>query len=108
MGRYSKEIALAKKMALAGIDSSTLSTGDLVSIFRKILEQKIHGISFSPYTEGQGPGTQIGEAQIRERLKFIQPCVNWVRSFSCTEGHELIPPGCRGKRAQHHGRGLVE
>ena len=28
---------------------------------------------FSPYVEGQGPGTQIGEAQIRERLAFIQP-----------------------------------
>ena len=91
MGRYSKEIALAKKMALAGIDSSRLSTGDLVATFRKILEQKIHGVSFSPYIEGQGPGTQIGAAQIRERLKFIQPCVNWVRTFSCTEGNELIP-----------------
>jgi exo-beta-1,3-glucanase (GH17 family) len=91
VGRYSKEIALAKKMALAGIDSSRLSTGDLVATFRKILEQKIHGVSFSPYIEGQGPGTQIGAAQIRERLKFIQPCVNWVRTFSCTEGNELIP-----------------
>ncbi len=91
MGRYDEKTALARKMALAGIDISTLPREELVSIFRRILEQKIHGITFSPYVEGQGPGMQIGEAQIRERLKFILPYVNWVRSFSCTEGNEQIP-----------------
>jgi len=78
-------------MALAGIDSSTLSTEDLVAVFRKILGRKIHGITFSPYIEGQGPGTKIGAQQIRERLNYILPYVKWVRSFSCTEGNELIP-----------------
>lgn len=91
MGRYSKKEALYKRMALAGIESSALSAEKLGSIVRKILEQKIHGICFSPYIEGQGPGTQIDAAQIRERLSFIQPCVNWLRTFSCTEGNELIP-----------------
>jgi exo-beta-1,3-glucanase (GH17 family) len=91
VGRYSRKEALAKKMALAGVDFSTTSTVDLRAIYRKILEQRIHGIAFSPYVEGQGPGTQIGEQQIRERLGFIQPYVRWVRSFSCTEGNELIP-----------------
>ena len=91
MGRYSKKEALYKRMALAGIESSTLSAEALGSIVRKILEQKIHGICFSPYIEGQGPGTQIDAAQIRERLAFIHPCVNWLRTFSCTEGNELIP-----------------
>jgi len=76
---------------LAGIESSSLSLEELRSVVRKILEQKIHGICFSPYVEGQGPGTQIGAAQIRERLSFIQPSINWVRTFSCTEGNELIP-----------------
>jgi exo-beta-1,3-glucanase (GH17 family) len=82
---------MAKKLALAGIDSSSLSTEELFALFRKILKQKIHGITFSPYIEGQGPGTQLDAEQIRERLKFIQPYVRWVRSFSCTEGNELIP-----------------
>ena len=76
---------------MAGIESSSLSLEELRSVVRKILEQKIHGICFSPYVEGQGPGTQIGAAQIRERLSFIQPSINWVRTFSCTEGNELIP-----------------
>ncbi len=47
---------------------------------------KIHGISFSPYIAGQGPGTIIGETQIRDRLSIIQPYVNSVRTFSCTDG----------------------
>ena len=80
-----------RKLSLAGIDISGLSVDDLRALVRKILESKIHGISFSPYIEGQGPGTEIGAEQIRERLAFIQPYVNWIRTFSCKEGNELIP-----------------
>jgi len=80
-----------RTLSLTGINVSSLSVDDLRALVRKILEAKIHGISFSPYIEGQGPGTQISEAQIRERLAFIQPYVKWVRSFSCKEGNEQIP-----------------
>lgn len=80
-----------RNLALAGADFSSHSLEDLRALVRQILEAKIHGISFSPYIEGQGPGTQLGEAQIRDRLGFIQPYVRWVRSFSCTEGHEQVP-----------------
>jgi len=80
-----------RTLSLAGIDISSLSVDDLRALVRKILEAKIHGISFSPYVEGQGPGTQVSEAQIRERLAFIQPYVKWVRTFSCKEGNEQIP-----------------
>jgi exo-beta-1,3-glucanase (GH17 family) len=78
-------------MSLAGLDISGLSIDDLRALVRKILDAKIHGLSFSPYVEGQGPGTQLGEQQIRERLAFIQPYTNWIRTFSCSEGNELIP-----------------
>lgn len=80
-----------RRLSLAGIDITTLSTDDLRALVRKILESKIHGLSFSPYIEGQGPGTIIKETQIRDRLAIIEPYVRWIRSFSCTEGHELIP-----------------
>jgi len=80
-----------RKMSLAGLDISGLSVDDLRALVRKLLAAKIHGLSFSPYVEGQGPGTQLGAAQIRERLAFIQPHVRWIRSFSCSEGNELIP-----------------
>lgn len=80
-----------KTLSLAGIDFSGYSVDDLRALVRKILDAKIHGICFSPYVEGQGPGTQLGEAQILERLSFVQPYARWVRTFSCTEGNELIP-----------------
>jgi exo-beta-1,3-glucanase (GH17 family) len=80
-----------RNLSLSGLNISGLSLDDLRALVRKILEAKIHGISFSPYIEGQGPGTQISAAQIRERLALIQPHVRWIRSFSCKEGNELIP-----------------
>ena len=55
------------------------------------LQTGMHGLCFSPYLDGQGPGTQLEEAQIRARLQVIAPHTRWVRSFSCTEGNELIP-----------------
>jgi exo-beta-1,3-glucanase (GH17 family) len=33
----------------------------------------------------------LSAAQIRARLAVIQPFVRWVRTFSCTDGHEQIP-----------------
>ena len=80
-----------RKLSLAGINLAAYSVDELRALVRKILEAGIHGISFSPYVEGQAPGMQIGEAQIRERLAIIQPYVRWIRTFSCSEGNELIP-----------------
>jgi exo-beta-1,3-glucanase (GH17 family) len=80
-----------RRMSLAGIDITSLGVDDLRKLVREILENKIHGLSFRPYVEGQSPGTHIGEDQIRERLAIIEPYVRWIRTFSCTEGHELIP-----------------
>jgi exo-beta-1,3-glucanase (GH17 family) len=68
-----------------------VSDEDLRAQFRRVLAGRIHGLSFSPYLDGQGPGTRIEETQIRNRLGIIQPHVNWVRSFSCTDGNDAIP-----------------
>ena len=57
--------------------------------FRALLQAGVNGLCFSPYLEGQAPGEQIGEAQIRERLAVIRPHTRWIRSFSCTDGHEI-------------------
>jgi exo-beta-1,3-glucanase (GH17 family) len=75
----------------AGVDFSGMSLADKIALLRQILSRKIHGISFSPYLDGQKPGTEIGETQIRERLAIIQPHVNWIRSFSCIEGNQETP-----------------
>ena len=63
----------------------------LQTAFRGVLQRGLHGLCFSPYLEGQAPGSQVSEAQIRERLKIIQPHTRWIRTFSCTEGHEQTP-----------------
>ncbi len=80
-----------RRLSLAGINVSSMTADELQQLVLKILQAKIHGLSFSPYTEGQGPGTVVGKAQIRERLAVIEPYVRWIRTFSCTDGHELIP-----------------
>lgn len=80
-----------RRLSLAGINVASMTTEELRRLVSKILEGKIHGLSFSPYIEGQGPGAILGEAQIRERLAIIKPYVRWIRTFSCTDGHELVP-----------------
>jgi GPH family glycoside/pentoside/hexuronide:cation symporter len=59
--------------------------------FRSTLAGAVHGLCFSPYREGQAPGSIVSEEQIRSRLEIIRPYTRWVRSFSCTEGHEQTP-----------------
>ena len=80
-----------RRLSLAGINIATLTTDELRELVRGILGSGIHGISFSPYVDGQGPDAVISEQQIRERLAIIQPCVSWIRTFSCSSGNELIP-----------------
>jgi exo-beta-1,3-glucanase (GH17 family) len=74
-----------------GHNARSLSVNELQGEAKALLNKKIHGLSFSPYIAGQGPGTQITEAQIHERLQPVLPHVKWIRTFSCTEGNELIP-----------------
>jgi len=64
---------------------------DLAGEFAEALHAGVHGLCFSPYLEGQSPGSLVDEAQIRARLGIIRPYTRWVRSFSCTEGHERTP-----------------
>lgn len=75
------------------ISNSTESTLELKKHMKALLEEQIHGISFSPYEEYQDPSnqSQISEEQIRKRLNIIKPYTKWVRTFSCTDGNELAP-----------------
>ena len=80
-----------RRLSLAGIDAAAMPIEDLRALVKKILDAKIHGISFSPYVEGQGPGTVMTVEQIASRLGVISPHSQWIRTFSCSEGNELIP-----------------
>lgn len=83
----------SKKGVLSLTGESVLgkSQEEVNKMFSEVLANGMHGVGFGPYEEGQKPGMPITEAQIRRRLELIKPYTNWVRSFSCTDGNELIP-----------------
>lgn len=80
-----------KLLALSNVDYEHLTKNDLSHLFRKTLNSGIHGLCMSPYEEGQQPGQQLNEAQVIRRIEILKPYTKWIRSFSCTEGNELIP-----------------
>lgn len=80
-----------KFFALASIDYAGKTEDDLKKLSREVLEEGIHGLCFSAYEEGQRPGDRLTEEQIRRRMNIIKPYTQWIRSFSCIEGNELIP-----------------
>jgi GPH family glycoside/pentoside/hexuronide:cation symporter len=63
----------------------------LAEEFRSVFQAGLHGLCFSPYLQGQAPGSQVSAVQIRERLELIRPYTRWVRTFSCTDGHQQTP-----------------
>lgn len=84
-------IRTEKMMSLAGVKNSGKSEGELITHFNNLLNDGMHGLCFSPYLDGQEPGSELSEEQIRRRVEIIKPHTKWVRSFSCTEGNEIIP-----------------
>ncbi|MDP2425310.1 MAG: glycosyl hydrolase family 17 protein [Candidatus Izemoplasmatales bacterium] len=90
-----------KRIRYLGVDKETLnkqsskhdSIKQLESQMANILQNKIHGLSFSPYLEGQNPDdlVQISDVQIASRLEIIRPYTSWIRTFSCSNGNETIP-----------------
>jgi glycoside/pentoside/hexuronide:cation symporter, GPH family len=74
-----------------GIDLSAKSEAEITGQFSEILNDGLHGLCFSPYVEGQVTGDILSKNQIIRRLDLIAPHTKWIRTFSCTEGNELIP-----------------
>ncbi|HAA14451.1 MAG TPA: glycosyl hydrolase [Cytophagales bacterium] len=78
-------------------DFAGMSEADLRSQFTSALLRGLHGMSFSPYLEGQNVGDQLTEVQIRQRMEIIAPYTQWVRSFSSTDGNEHIAKAAHDK-----------
>jgi exo-beta-1,3-glucanase (GH17 family) len=74
-----------------GIDFSEYSIEKLKKLWKATLNKGMHGICFSMYEDGQGPGDIITEEQVERRIKILKPYSKWVRSFSCIEGNEHVP-----------------
>lgn len=86
---------VGKTRSISGINFADKPKADVAELFLNTLEGGMHGLCMSPYEEGQQPGDVLTEDQIRRRLQTIQPFTNWIRSFSCTEGNELVPKVAR-------------
>jgi len=71
-------------------DFAGMSEDEIQVLFSASLNGQVHGLCFSPYREGQTIGDTLTEEQIRQRMTIIAPYTAWVRSFSCTDGNELI------------------
>ena len=80
-----------KILSQTGADYSGKTPEQMSNLFQEVLENGMHGICFSIYEDGQGPGDIISPTQVERRLKILQPYVKWIRSFSCIEGNEHIP-----------------
>ncbi|MFN3754824.1 MFS transporter [Flavobacterium sp.] len=76
---------------ILGTDFSLKSNFEIKKEYEDILSNGLHGVCFSPYGEGQQAGDILSADQIKRRLEIIAPHTQWIRSFSCTEGNELIP-----------------
>jgi GPH family glycoside/pentoside/hexuronide:cation symporter len=74
------------------------TAAEVAVLFDEQLRSGVYGLCFSAYTQGQGAGDQLTEAQVRRRVALIAPHTRWLRSFACTEGHEMIP-----RLAREHG-----
>jgi len=89
-----KLVSLVKNGSInSSIDNelNTKSETELKALYSEILNNGLHGLCFSPYVENQKAGDILSADQIKRRIDIIAPHTNWIRTFSCTEGNELIP-----------------
>jgi GPH family glycoside/pentoside/hexuronide:cation symporter len=76
---------------IVGTDYSQKSEVEIETLFATQFNSGLHGLSFSPYLEKQLIGDILSQEQITRRLDIIAPHSQWIRTFSCIEGNELIP-----------------
>jgi GPH family glycoside/pentoside/hexuronide:cation symporter len=71
------------------------SADEVRALFVQERADPMHGLCFSAYGPGQGAGDVLAPTQLRRRVALVAPHTRWLRSFACTEGHELIPTVAR-------------
>jgi GPH family glycoside/pentoside/hexuronide:cation symporter len=76
---------------ITGTDYSHRTEAEIEALFSSQFNMGLNGLCFSPYVEGQKVGDILSAEQIRRRIDIIAPHTKSIRTFSCTEGNELIP-----------------
>ena len=90
-GKLKQLVGQVPSGLVADLSLANQSRAELQRMFSQTLNQSVHGLCFSPYVEGQAAGSILSVEQIQRRMKIIMPYTQNIRSFSCTEGNELIP-----------------
>ena len=87
-------------LLLPGAEPSPLagkSSAEIRALYAEQFQRGLYGICFSAYGEGQRAGDQLQAARVSRRIDLIAPHIRWVRSFACTDGHEVIPRLARAR-----------
>jgi GPH family glycoside/pentoside/hexuronide:cation symporter len=84
------ELPVAQRSALAG-----LGAAEVQALFKQQRAERLYGLCYSAYAPGQKAGDVLAPSQVRRRVALVAPHTRWLRSFACTEGHELIPAVAR-------------
>jgi glycoside/pentoside/hexuronide:cation symporter, GPH family len=87
-------------LLLPGAEPSPLAgkaSDEIRALYAEQFHRGLYGLCFSAYGEGQRAGDQLQASAVGRRIDRIAPHTRWVRSFACTEGHEVIPTLARAK-----------
>ena len=58
------------------INFDNYTVEDLKKLWKKTLDKGMHGLCFSLYEDGQGPGSIITESQVERSINIIKPYTN--------------------------------
>jgi GPH family glycoside/pentoside/hexuronide:cation symporter len=84
------ELPAAQRSGLADLDADAVR-----ALFVQQRAERLYGLCYSAYAPGQKAGDVLAPSQVRRRVALVAPHTRWLRSFACTEGHELIPAVAR-------------
>jgi glycoside/pentoside/hexuronide:cation symporter, GPH family len=87
-------------LLLPGAEPSPLTgktTQEINALYAEQFAAGLYGLCFSAYGQGQRAGDELQAAALSRRIDLIAAHTRWVRSFACTEGHEVIPRLARAK-----------
>lgn len=91
-------IELSDKRSLStDVDLTHYSPLERTSLFNDVVTRGVHGLCFGAYVAGQNKGDVVSPRQIERRMDIIAAKTQWVRSFSCTDGHEEVPVAAKNK-----------
>jgi glycoside/pentoside/hexuronide:cation symporter, GPH family len=74
---------------------AALELDEIRALYADLRADRLYGLCFSAYAQGQKAGDVLPPSQLRRRIARVAPHTRWLRSFACTEGHELIPAVAR-------------